>query len=105
MASGNLAAAASKSNEPLASMYTKESIYEQLKAILAELFEIEPADVTMQSHLYQDLDIDSIDAVDMAVKLNELTGHKIQPSDFKGIRTVEDVVEAVYALVQTEQAC
>lgn len=105
MASGNLAAAAAKSNEPLASMHTKESIYEQLKTILAELFEIEPADVTMQSHLYQDLDIDSIDAVDMAVKLNELTGRKIQPSDFKDIRTVEDVVEAVYALVQTEQAC
>ena len=85
-------------------MHNKEAIYEQLKIILAELFDIEPDAVNPQSKLYEDLDIDSIDAVDMAVKLNELTGKKIQPSDFKSIRTVDDVVAAVHALVQTEPA-
>ncbi len=85
-------------------MQNKEAIYEQLKIILAELFEIEPEAVSLQSNLYEDLDIDSIDAVDMAVKLNELTGKKIQPSDFKEIRTVNDVVETVHALMQTEPA-
>jgi acyl carrier protein len=85
-------------------MHNKEAIYEQLKTILAELFDIEPDAVSPQSNLYEDLDIDSIDAVDMAVKLNELTGKKIQPSDFKSIRTVDDVVEAVHALVQAEPA-
>jgi len=83
-------------------MRDKESIYEQLKLILAELFEIEPAMVSRQAKLYEDLDIDSIDAVDMAVKLNELTGKKIQPAEFKNIRTIDDVVNTVYALVHTE---
>ncbi len=83
-------------------MHTKESIYQQLQSILAELFEIPPEDVKLQSDLYDDLDIDSIDAVDMAIKLTELTGRKIQPSDFRDIRSVSDVVDAVYALVQVE---
>ncbi len=85
-------------------MRDKESIYEQLKIILAELFEIAPETVSRQAKLYEDLDIDSIDAVDMAVKLNELTGKKIQPAQFKHIRTIDDVVDTVYALVQTEPA-
>ena len=83
-------------------MRDKESIYEQLKIILAELFEIEPEMVSRQARLYEDLDIDSIDAVDMAVKLNELTGKKIQPADFKDIRSIDDVVNTVYALVHSE---
>lgn len=82
-------------------MHSKETIYEHLQAILIELFEIEPGDISPEANLYEDLDIDSIDAVDMAVRLNELTGHKIQPSDFRDIRTVNDVVDTVYALVQT----
>lgn len=85
-------------------MHDKESIFEQLKIILAELFEIEPETVKRQANLYEDLDIDSIDAVDMAVKLNELTGKKIQPAQFKHIRTIDDVVNTVYAMVQTEPA-
>lgn len=81
-------------------MHSKESIYEQLVDILNELFEIPGSDIKPESNLYDDLDIDSIDAVDMAVRLNELTGQKIQPSDFRDIRTVNDVVEAVYGLIQ-----
>ena len=83
-------------------MRDKESIYEQLKVILAELFEIEPGMVSRQARLYEDLDIDSIDAVDMAVKLNELTGKEIQPAQFKDIRNIDDVVNTVYALVHSE---
>lgn len=85
-------------------MHDKESIYEQLKVILEELFEIEPETLSRQANLYDDLDIDSIDAVDMAVKLNELTGKKIEPSDFRDIRTIDDVVNTIYALTQTESA-
>jgi acyl carrier protein len=85
-------------------MHSKESIYEQLTLILEELFDIDPETVTRQSRLYEELDIDSIDAVDMAVKLNELTGKKIEPADFRDIRTVNDVVDVVYALMQTDTA-
>jgi acyl carrier protein len=83
-------------------MHTKETIYDYLKNILVELFEIEPDDITPTANLYEDLDVDSIDAVDMAVKLKELTGKKIQPSDFKHVRSVQDVVDAVYSLINLD---
>ncbi len=84
-------------------MQTKEAVYDSLKDILQELFEVEPKDVALTSSLYEDLDIDSIDAVDMIVKLKEITGKKLQPSDFKQVRTVQDVVDAVYDLLNSEE--
>lgn len=80
-------------------MYTKEKIYDFLKETLVSLFEIDPDDITPQANLYENLDIDSIDAVDLMVKLKEFTGRRIQPADFKQVRTVQDVVDAVYELL------
>lgn len=80
-------------------MYTKEKIYLFLQETLVSLFEIDPADINPDASLYEDLDIDSIDAVDLTVKLKEFTGRRIQPSDFKQVRTVQDVVNAVYELL------
>ena len=57
-------------------MKTREDILEQLKSILEELFEVDPNDVTVDARLYEDLDLDSIDAIDMIVKLQELVGRK-----------------------------
>ncbi len=85
-------------------MHTKESIYEHLKNIMSELFEVEADAVRPEDRLYEELDIDSIDAVDMIIKLKELTGRKMQPADFKNVRTVQDVVDAVYALVNNDIA-
>ena len=76
-------------------MHTKESIYEHLKNIMSELFEVETDVIRLDSRLYEELDIDSIDAVDMIVKLKDLTGKKMRPEDFKNVRTVQDVVDAV----------
>ncbi len=83
-------------------MHTKESIYEHLKNIMVELFEIEADTISPDARLYEELDIDSIDAVDMIIKLKDLTGKKMQPADFKNVRTVQDVVDAVYALVNND---
>lgn len=81
-------------------MNSKAEILEQLRSIFEELFEIEPEKVQLQANLYTDLDIDSIDAVDLVVRLKEITGKKIEPDEFKNVRTVDDVVEAVHGLVQ-----
>ncbi len=70
--------------------------------LLAEMFELDKADLNAGSNLYTDLDIDSIDAVDLAVKLKQLTGKRLQPEVFKTIRTIGDVVDALAAM--TEQA-
>lgn len=84
----------------------KEMSKDQLQAwvvnLLAEMFELDKAELTAESNLYADLDIDSIDAVDLAVKLKQLTGQRLQPEVFKTIRTIGDVVEALAG--KTEQA-
>jgi len=80
-------------------MNSQEEIYQKIVSLLEEMFEIDPQDVKPDANLYQDLDIDSIDAVDLVVELKKMTGKKIQPEDFKSVRTVQDVVEQVEKLL------
>ena len=80
----------------------REAILAQLKSIFAEMFEADPNEVVLDANLYEDLDIDSIDAVDLVARLRTLSGKKIEPEQFKTVRTVGDVVESVYALVNGE---
>lgn len=82
-------------------MSTQNEIYAKVVSILDELFEIDVKQVSMDSHLYNDLDIDSIDAVDLVVELKKFTGKKIKPEDFKLVRTVEDVVLEVEKLLSS----
>ncbi|MBT3887811.1 MAG: acyl carrier protein [Nitrosomonadaceae bacterium] len=81
---------------------TRDEIYSELKLILIELFEIEPELITLESNLYEDLDIDSIDAVDLIVKLREMTGQKFDPEIFKKIRTLDDIIDAVIELLNSK---
>jgi acyl carrier protein len=81
-------------------MNSKEEILTKIIEILSHLFEVEASDINAESNLYEDLDIDSIDAIDLVVKLKEITGKKVQPEEFKSVRTVNDVVEIVYNLLQ-----
>jgi acyl carrier protein len=69
--------------------------------LLAEMFELDKATLSAESNLYEDLDIDSIDAVDLAVKLKQLTGKRLQPEVFKEIRTIGDVVDALAGMTET----
>ena len=83
----------------LANAMTKEDIYPTLVDMLHEMFELDSSKITLDANLYSDLDIDSIDAVDLAVRLKELTGKRMQPEVFKSVRTVQDVVDALTALL------
>ena len=78
----------------------KQQVFDQVKEALIELFEIDEADIQPEAHLYQDLDLDSIDAVDLVVHLQNVTGKKIKPEEFKMVRTVDDVVESVVELLK-----
>lgn len=80
-------------------MITKDAIETKVREILVELFELEPSDITLDAQLYDDLDIDSIDAVDLVVELKKVTGKKIKPEDFKNVRSVADIVNAVDELM------
>jgi len=84
----------------MAEKFTKEEIFAELKKILVEELEIAEDAVKLESNLFEDLDLDSIDAVDIAVRMQKFTDKKLSPAEFKQIRTVNDIVEAVYALLQ-----
>jgi acyl carrier protein len=84
----------------ISGLSSRGEIQATLTDILVEMFEVIPADVTPEAALYDDLDIDSIDAVDLIVRLKEITGQKVDPEDFKEIRTVTDVVDAIEALLK-----
>jgi acyl carrier protein len=80
-------------------MKNHDDILQLIRDIMQEMFEIEADEVTLEANLYKDLDFDSIDAVDMIVRLKEMTGKALKPEDFKNARTISDVVEAVYKLI------
>ncbi|HZX32588.1 MAG TPA: acyl carrier protein [Rhodocyclaceae bacterium] len=78
---------------------TDQEILAKLQTILQETFEIDPERVQPDTNLFADLDLDSIDAVDLAIQLQKLTGKRIQPQDFKEVRTVADVIGSVRRLL------
>ncbi|WP_417761865.1 acyl carrier protein [Shewanella sp.] len=80
-------------------MQDREQIMQMLSRILQDEFEVPAENITPEASLYEDLDLDSIDAVDLVIKLQQLTGKKIQPESFKSVRTVADVVDAIEQLV------
>ena len=80
-------------------MQTKAEIFEHLAAVLVELFEIERGKITLEADLYDDLEIDSIDTIDLVLQLKNITGRKIHPDQFRHVRSVGDAVNAIHDLV------
>lgn len=78
---------------------TRDEIFATLSEYLEEMFEVPAEKVKPDARLYEDLDLDSIDAVDLVVRLQNLTGKKIKPEQFKTVRTVSDVVDRVHDLL------
>ena len=82
---------------------TRQEILESLKSILHELFEIAPEKVVSESKLYEDLDLDSIDAIDLIVRIQAMTGRRVVPQDFKAVRTVDDVLDCIEKLLVSDE--
>lgn len=78
---------------------TRQELFDHLSGILQQTFDIAPERIKPESRLYEDLDIDSIDAVDLIVKLKPLVGKRLQPDAFKAVRTLDDVVNALQGLL------
>ncbi len=79
---------------------TRDEIEAKLTDILVEMYELQPARIALDARLYEDLALDSIDAVDLIVRLKEFTQAEIAPERVKEIRTVEDLVDLVAELLQ-----
>ena len=78
---------------------TQQDIFQTLKDTLVKEFDLDPTAITPEARLNDDLDLDSIDAVDMIIKVQELTGCKVSPEDFKQVRTVGDVERVIQHLM------
>lgn len=76
-------------------MLTEQQVFEKLSEWMQDLFEIEAEKIQLTAQLQSDLDVDSIDAIDLVVKIKELTGKQVNPEDFKNVRTVQDVVTVI----------
>lgn len=77
---------------------TREEIYKELKDFLVNVFEIPEGVITPDARLIDDLDLDSIDAVDLVLKFQELSGRKISVEQFQSVRTINDVIDQVHGL-------
>jgi acyl carrier protein len=81
-------------------MMTKEAILDRLRDVLVATFQLDPATITPEANLFTDLDLDSIDAVELAIQLQDLVGRRVKAEEFKSVRNVQDVVEAVHRILQ-----
>nr|WP_314540056.1 acyl carrier protein [uncultured Campylobacter sp.] len=74
---------------------SEKEIFEILKKALIDLFEIDESKIKLETRIYEDLQIDSIDAIDMIDYIKRQTGHRLMPEDFKNVKTLDDIVKAV----------
>lgn len=86
----------------MSSTLTKDDVYQHITRILHEQFDLDPASMTRTTDLRADLDIDSIDAVNILIELKSLTAKKVAIEHFHQIKTVGDLVDVVYDLLGNE---
>lgn len=79
-------------------MQSQDEIFVQVRASLVDLFQLSPDSITLQARLYEDLQIDSIDVVDLMDEVQKHTGRKVTPEDFRSVRTVADLVDVMQRL-------
>ena len=80
-------------------MHSQAEVLDYVRQTLAQLFELDPGAVTPQSRLYEDLEIDSIDVVDLMDEVHKYTGRKATSEDFRSVRTVGDLVTVMQRLL------
>ena len=81
----------------------KEEVVASIADVLEAEFELPRAKLVPEAKLFENLDLDSIDAVDLVVRLQRQTGLKVKAEDFKAIRTLGDVADVIVKLA-AEQA-
>lgn len=78
--------------------HTQEEIIAELGQIVEEVTGIEPSEVTVDKSFVDDLDIDSLSMVEIAVQTEDKYGVKVPDEDLAGLRTVGDIVAYIQKL-------
>ena len=82
----------------------RQEVLKNLAETLNELFETPREKVVPEARLYEDLDLDSIDAIDLVIKIQSITGRHLVPQEFKHVRTVNDVLDCIERLLASDEA-
>ena len=86
------------------SIESTKDTFDRVQEIMVELFELEPDQINLQAHLVNDLDLDSIDAIDMIVQIQSTSGIAVNEDAFRNLRTIADVVELMDVMLKEGQA-
>ena len=82
---------------------SKDEIFNAVVDILERDFEFSREKLVPDAQMFQDLDLDSIDAVDLIVKLQKMAQVKVAPDDFKQIKTLWDITEVIHKILNKQR--
>lgn len=80
--------------------HSKEEIFKWIGEIFAREFGFSPEELLLETRLIDDLDMDSIDGIDMAVRIEEKTSLLLSEEELRSIQTIEDAVDLIHRRLQ-----
>jgi len=83
-------------------LITQEEVFNKIKDVLVEEFEVDENDVTMEANLFTDLELDSLDAIDLMVTLDKELGVEVKTEEMQNMRTIEDVCKFIISASANE---
>lgn len=69
------------------------NFFEKVKEIIVETMSCNEDDVTLEASLSDDLELDSLDAVQLNMAIEEETGIAIPDEELENLKTIKDIVE------------
>lgn len=83
---------------------SRDELFSRIAEILSDSFEIEKSKIQLDSTLYEALDLDSIDAIDIFTQLREITGRRPDPAEARNVRTVNELIDFTIAEIAKTNA-
>jgi acyl carrier protein len=83
-------------------MLTRQEVFERVRTTMQELFEVEAEAIQPETKLIEDLELDSIDAIDLAARVEEITRRRLPEESLRSLRTVDDVVTLVHEAMNAQ---
>lgn len=74
---------------------TPEEAVARVNQVMVDVFEAEEKDLHREARLAEDLDLDSLDGVDLVIALEKTFGYKLSEDEARGIRTMGDIYDKV----------
>ena len=83
-------------------MITQDDIFNKIKEVLVDEFEVNPDDIILKANLFTDLELDSLDAIDLMVTLDKELEIEIKTETMQDMRTIEDVCDFIKSAMKNE---